>query len=177
MKITTIQVTERTKKKLDSFGSKGESYDDILQKNIQHGCQNPVARVSNVFGQHSPNRRRNQRGEEKVAQVEIVEDLKSEVLSKFKGESVKVFKLMRSLGVNPRKGKLVGRVGGILVKEIKYKNFRFYFLVDGNKLRVLSEEELVDLLIRFVRMSDKKSQQKVIDEIMFVLRKVGARGL
>ena len=29
---------------------------------------------------------------------------------------------------NPNKGKLLGNVGGIVIKEIKYKNFRFYFV-------------------------------------------------
>jgi len=37
----------------------------------------------------------------------------------------------------------------------------------------LEVEELKDLLIRFVRMSDKKSQQKVIDEIGEFLKRGG----
>ena len=37
MKITTIQLTEETKKKISSFGVKGESYDDILQR-IYHAA-------------------------------------------------------------------------------------------------------------------------------------------
>ena len=36
---------------------------------------------------------------------------------------------------------------------------------------LLGIEESKDLLIRFVRMSDKNSQQKVIDEIMEFLRR------
>ena len=36
--------------------------------------------------------------------------------------------LIEILEHNPRKGKLVGVVGGILIKEIRYKNYRFYFL-------------------------------------------------
>ena len=111
-----------------------------------------------------------------MAKVEIVEDLKNEVFKKFKGESIKVFKLMSSLGENPHKGKPVGYVGGILIKELKYRSFRFYFIVDGNKLKVFSKEELIYLLIKFVRMSDKKSQQKVINEIKNILRKFGQEG-
>ena len=42
--------------------------------------------------------------------------------------------------------------------------------------KVFSKEELIDLLIRFVRMSDKKSQQKVIDEIKIFLKKFGEEG-
>lgn len=67
-------------------------------------------------------------------------------------------------------------VGGIVIKELKYKNFRFYFLVDGLKLKFLSKEGLIDLLLRFVRMSDKKYQQNTIDEIKNVLRKIGPKG-
>jgi len=32
MTITTIQLTHETKKKISSFGTKGESYDEILQR-------------------------------------------------------------------------------------------------------------------------------------------------
>ncbi len=32
MKITTIQVSEETKNKIASFGSKGESYEEILKR-------------------------------------------------------------------------------------------------------------------------------------------------
>ena len=112
-----------------------------------------------------------------MAKVEIVEDLKNEVFRKFKGESLIVFRFMRSLGENPRKGKFLGRVGGLAIKEMKYKNFRFYFIVDENKLKIFSQTELKNLLIKFVRMSDKKSQQKTIDEIKFILIKLGTEGV
>ena len=111
-----------------------------------------------------------------MAKVEIIEYLRNEVFKKFKSESIRVFELMRSLGDNPHKGKIVGQAGGLLIKELKYKSFRFYFIVDGNRLKVFSREELIDLLIRFVRMSDKKSQQKVIDEIKYILRTFGDEG-
>ncbi|HLD15844.1 MAG TPA: hypothetical protein VJB94_04680 [Candidatus Nanoarchaeia archaeon] len=32
MQITTIQLTNETKKKISSFGAKGESYEDILKR-------------------------------------------------------------------------------------------------------------------------------------------------
>ena len=32
MKITTIQLSEETKNKISSFGSKGESYDEIIKR-------------------------------------------------------------------------------------------------------------------------------------------------
>jgi hypothetical protein len=111
-----------------------------------------------------------------MVKVEVVESLAAEIDKRFKKESVKVFKIMKSLEDNPRKGKVLGGVGGIVVKELKYKSYRFYFLADGYKLKFFNEAELVDLLLMFVRMSDKKHQQKTIDEIKGVLIKIGPRG-
>ncbi|MFH1607661.1 MAG: hypothetical protein ABIA78_00860 [archaeon] len=111
-----------------------------------------------------------------MAKVEIIEALKNEILKKFKGESADIFRFMKSLGDNPHKGKLLGSVAGVVIKELKYKNFRFYFIADGYKLKVFSEEELTDLLLKFVRMSDKKAQQKTINEIREILIKIGPKG-
>jgi len=111
-----------------------------------------------------------------MAKVEIVRSLLVEIKKKFKAESRKIIDLIETLEENPHKGKILGQVGGLLVKELKYKSFRFYFLVDGNKLKLFSKDELIGLLIRFVRMSDKDSQQKVINEIKSVLRKIGDDG-
>ena len=108
-----------------------------------------------------------------MAKVEIVRPWLEEIKKKFKGESHRVIDLLETLEDNPHKGKPIGSVGGIVIKELKYKSFRFYFIMDGNKLKVFSREELTDLLIKFIRMSDKKSQQKVIDEIRDILRKFG----
>ena len=106
-----------------------------------------------------------------MAKVIVTKNLEDLINKKFKGESVKVFELIYSLKENPKKGKPVGQIGGIVIKEIKYRNFRFYFITNGYHLRVLSIEKLKDLLIKFVRMSDKKTQQKTINEIKEVLRK------
>jgi len=111
-----------------------------------------------------------------MAKVEIAEDLKNEILKSFKEESKEIFRLMYSLQDNPHKGKELGNAAGIVIKEIKYKNYRFYFITDGFKLRIIDASKLADLLIRFVRMSDKKDQQKTINEIKDVLRKVGDEG-
>ena len=107
-----------------------------------------------------------------MARVEIVESLKNEILKKFKGDSKNVFELMRSVGESPKKGKFLGKVGNIAIKELKYKSFRFYFIVDAYKVKFLEMNELETLLIKFVRMSDKNSQQKVIGEIRDFLGKV-----
>lgn len=112
-----------------------------------------------------------------MAKVIILESLFDEIEKKFKGEAHKIIDLLENLEDNPHKGKPVGQVEGIVIKELKYENYRFYFITDGYKIRVLSNEQLSDLLIKFVRMSDKKSQQKVIDEIKDILRKLGEKGL
>jgi hypothetical protein len=113
-----------------------------------------------------------------MPKVEIVQSLIKQILKTFsKSESDKVLDLIENLEQNPHKGKLIGTVGGIAIKEIKYKKFRFYCICDGHKLRTLNEEKLVDLLFRFVRMSEKSDQQKVIDEIRGILLKIGPAGL
>ena|SRR3989338_2069117 len=111
-----------------------------------------------------------------MAKVEIVESLYLEIEKKFKGEGHQIIDLMYSLEKSPKKGKMLGSVAGIVIKELKYKSFRFYFLADGYKLKFYSEEGLVDLLLRFVRMSDKKHQQETIGEIREILLKIGPQG-
>ncbi len=111
-----------------------------------------------------------------MAKVEITETLYQEIERKFRREAFKIVDLMQTLEESPLKGKLLGTVGGIVIKELKYKNFRFYFITDGFKLKCVGQEELTDLLIRFVRMSDKKHQQETIDEIKQILRVVGLKG-
>ena len=76
-----------------------------------------------------------------MAKVVIAENLKDEILKKFKEESKKIFRLMYSFGENPHKGKELGNAGGIVIKESRYKGFRFYFITDGYKLKVMSESD------------------------------------
>ena len=111
-----------------------------------------------------------------MAKVEIVDSLAKEIQKKFKCESHKIIELLETLEQNPKKGKFLGNVAGLAIKELKYKSFRFYFIADGYKLKVLSEEQLTDLLLKFVRMSDKKDQQKTINEIREILIKIGPYG-
>jgi hypothetical protein len=111
-----------------------------------------------------------------MAKVEIDINLKDEIIKKFKDHSKEIFRQMQSLEKNPQKGKELGRVGGIVIKEIRYESFRFYFITDGFKLRIMDQSKLVDSLIKFVRMSNKKDQQKTINEIKEILIKVGLRG-
>ena len=111
-----------------------------------------------------------------MAQVEIVQSLFEEINKKFKHQSVKILSYLKSLESSPQKGKLLGTLGGIVIKELKYESFRFYFITDGFKLKCLNQEILVDLLLRFVRMSDKKRQQQTIEDIKHILRTIGSGG-
>lgn len=111
-----------------------------------------------------------------MAQIIIAERLKDEIIKKFKEESKIIFKLMYSLGENLYKGKELGNVGGIVIKELKYKKYRFYFITDGFKLKIMDGTHLGILLIKFVRMSDKKYQQETINEIKKILINLGNKG-
>jgi len=111
-----------------------------------------------------------------MAKVIITLSLEEEINKKFKKESVEVLELLNSLKENPKKGKALGNIGSIVIKELRYKSFRFYFITEGYKVKFLKSEELRDLFIKFVRMSDKKSQQKVIEQIKNVLRNLGSEG-
>ena len=99
--------------------------------------------------------------------------LKKEIKKKFKKESIKVIRFLMGLKDNHHKGDLLTQIGGVLIKEIKYKGFRFYYVVDNYRLKLFDEGELRELLIKFVRMSSKKTQQKIIDGIKEALRRFG----
>jgi hypothetical protein len=111
-----------------------------------------------------------------MAKVEIVDSLAKEIKKKFKGESYKIVQLLRGLEKNPNKGKPLGHAMGFTIKEIKHKRFRFYFILDRTNINLLSREELTNLLIRFIRMSNKNHQQKTVDEIKKILVKLGPHG-
>jgi len=111
-----------------------------------------------------------------MAKVIITNRVEEEVNKIFKKESTKIFESIRELENNPHKGKPLGQIGGIVIKETRYESYRFYFITDGFKLKILQKEELNDLIIKLVRMSDKKNQQKTIDEIKNILRKLGEEG-
>ena len=60
-----------------------------------------------------------------MVQVDIVPSLEEEIYKHFKGESVEVLKHLKSLETSPHKGKALGHVGRIIIKELKYEGFRF----------------------------------------------------
>lgn len=105
--------------------------------------------------------------------ISILPELKKEIHKRFKAESVKIFELMNSLKDNPNKGKPIANISGILLKELKYKNFRFYFLIENNNLKFITKSKLMDIIIKFIKMSDKDKQQDVIDYIKSKLKNHG----
>src|SRR3989344_3122427 len=111
-----------------------------------------------------------------MAKVVIDPSLFEEIQRKFKGEAHNIIDLLETLENNPHKGKELGNIGGIVIKELKYNNFRFYFITEGYKLKVMNESELKNLLIKFVKMSNKKDQQKTINEIKKILLNIGFEG-
>lgn len=111
-----------------------------------------------------------------MAKVVITSLLEEEINKKFKEESIEIFALLNTLEENPHKGKEAGVIGKILIKEIKYNKFRFYFITTGYLIKILKADELKDLIIKFVRMSEKKDQQATIEEIKKVLRALGGEG-
>jgi hypothetical protein len=112
-----------------------------------------------------------------MTKVQISETLFGEITKKFgMSQAHEIVDLCESLEKTPHKGKNLTSVDGILVKEIKYESFRFYFITDGHTLKFGTQEEVTDLLIKFVRMSKKKDQQKTINEIVAVLKSFGFEG-
>ena len=102
--------------------------------------------------------------------------LREEIFSRFKAESEAIFQRMKQLESQPARGKPLGSAGGIVIKELKYQKFRFYFITDGHVLKFGSADELASLLIKFVKMSDKKDQQKTIEIIKNILKSLGFEG-
>lgn len=108
-----------------------------------------------------------------MAKVIITNSLKEEIFKRLKGLSEKLFLRMKSLESEPHKGKPLCHVAEIVIKELKYDKYRFYFITDGRILKFGTEEELATLLIKFVQMSEKKDQQKAIESIKSVLKSMG----
>ena len=112
-----------------------------------------------------------------MAKVIITPSLKEQIFKKFKHESIQILTFLNQLQKNPQKGKELSHIGGIVIKELKYGSFRFYFITDGHILKFGTEDELAMLIIKFVRMSGKKDQQKNINKIKNVLKSLGFEGL
>ena len=112
-----------------------------------------------------------------MARVIITRSFFKEIRKHFGDSEVeKILDLLATLEQNPKKGKYIGTIGGVAIKEIKYKSFRFYYITDRSKIKTLSINNLKDLVIKVVRMSKKNNQQDVIDEIKRILKNIGMEG-
>jgi len=100
----------------------------------------------------------------------VPKELRNKIQKLFKGNSSKVYKKILSLKENPNKGKFLFRLDTLILKELKYESFRFYFIIDGNKLFLFNEDQLEEILIEFLALSKKNDQEKTIKEIKEVLK-------
>jgi len=114
------------------------------------------------------------RREKKLVVIRISPILVAEIKKKFsETEGNKILDTLESLEENPHKGKLLTSVAGYVIKEVKHKKWRFYCVTDGHILRFGTEDQLLTLIIKFVKLSDQKDQQKAIDAIKTVLQSMG----
>ena len=70
-------------------------------------------------------------------------------------------------------GKFIALVKNIVIKELKKGSFRFYFVQDKNNFQIMTEEDLKNAILKFVALSKKNNQQKVIDKLKEDLKKSG----
>jgi len=89
-----------------------------------------------------------------------------------KKELKELKKMFLSLEDNPYQGDLLFTYGSFILKEKKHGAFRFYFLHSRRILIIKDLEELKDEIIRFIDMSKKNNQQKVIDKLKEMIKKL-----
>ena len=112
------------------------------------------------------------KSDEKIIKILLLNRLRDDIFKTFKEDSLKVYSLIEELKHNPNKGRILGHVGSISIRELKFKSFRFYFILNQFKLNLFNKDELKELLIKFIEMSKKNNQQKTIDKIKKILKKV-----
>lgn len=95
-------------------------------------------------------------------------ELKKNLSKKNAIDAVK--KLMKT---TPNEGDIIASIGNILLKEKRLNTFRFYFVQLQEGVRFLSKEELKEFLIRFIGLSKKNNQQKIIDKLKKQLQEFG----
>ncbi len=110
-----------------------------------------------------------------MVHIIVTKKLEKEIIKHLsKKEADNAFLFMASLEENLFRGDLLTSVGSVILKELKYKNFRFYFIHSANLFKLLSEEELKQELLKFVAMSRKgKEQQQIIDRVKREIKSFG----
>ncbi len=107
----------------------------------------------------------------------IIKELKEQIYRTFKKDAKKIYQLIRTLEENPNKGKILGSIAGISIRELKFKSFRTYFLLEKNQLYLFNKKEIEELLIKFIEMSKKNDQEKTIEQIKHILKYIKFRDL
>ena len=107
-----------------------------------------------------------------MIRIVILNSLRDEIFKIFKKDALKIYGLIDKLKVNPNQGKVLGHVGNMSIRELRYGSFRFYYIIDGNKLRLFNQSKIEDLLIQFIAMSKKNDQQRTIAEIRELLKRI-----
>jgi len=103
--------------------------------------------------------------------VRIDESLIKKLEKRFNKQELKEIKnLFLSLQDNPFQGDLLYAFGNVVLKEKKYKTFRFYFVHSRKILIIKDVEELKDELVRFLEMSKKNNQQKIIKKLKNMIK-------
>ncbi|MFT4343459.1 MAG: hypothetical protein ACMXYE_01800 [Candidatus Woesearchaeota archaeon] len=107
--------------------------------------------------------------------IYVSKKLEKEIVKQFpRKEADTVFRMIFSLKENPYEGDVLTVVGGVVLKELKHKKFRFYFVQSSKILKVISREDLIDHIIKFIALSDKsKEQQETIHKIKEDLQRFG----
>ena len=65
----------------------------------------------------------------------------------------------------PTDGKHLALIKDVELKEKILKTFRFYFVQKRNKIKVMTEQELKKHIIKFIKISKKNDQSKVIEKL------------
>jgi hypothetical protein len=105
--------------------------------------------------------------------VRIDDSLVKKLEKRFNKKELKELKqLFLSLQDNPFQGDLIYAFGNFVLKEKKYKTFRFYFLHSRKILIIKDIENLKDEIIRFIEMSKKNDQQRTINKLKEMLTKI-----
>ena len=110
-----------------------------------------------------------------MVEVQISRQLIKDINKRLsKKQADAVFLHIYSLEGNPFKGDVLSVVGSVVLKEICFESFRFYFIHSQNVMKCIGVDELKAEIFKFIAMSDKsKEQQKVINRIKKDLKKFG----
>ena len=106
-----------------------------------------------------------------MARVIITRTLKDRLLNRFGGEAELILSKMNHLGSSPKSGKHLTTIGSLMLGEIRFRGYRFYYVTDAHKIKFLSVHELEDLIIRFVEYSEKH-QRETIEKLKDMLRSI-----